>query len=139
MVVQGTISSMIYPKLKIAVWAAYAYGIYHISAGGHWGAYWDYITTDKCSEGQFLITIAVWVISLLGTITSVVVAVSSIEDGKFRNQWHRLVDEVYEEKMSIFLGMVLGLLYVLLVPHLITAWIFYGMAKVLSKKCIPKR
>lgn len=139
-----SIASTVYYNLKILIWAAYAYGIYYVVVGGHWGAIWDYITpnehshSDACGCGPFVFAAIIWIGAAVGVISSVIFVSSSIEDGEYESQWNAVMKEVKEEKISTFLGVVLGVLYILLVPYLLLYSIFYGISFVLTKKWIPK-
>lgn len=137
--IQNTISRHIYPKLKMVIWGAYAYGVYYVTAGQHWGDVW-YFMTDGAdgNDISFLVVVAGWVSVIGGTISSLAMACMSVDDGEFKNQWDRMFDEIHEDKLSIFGGILLGILYLLLVPYLALAAIFYGFAAVLAKRCIPK-
>ncbi len=139
-------ASGIYRNLKILVWAAYAYGIYYVYVGDHWGTIWDYITPNEhdhsssCGCGPLPFAVIIWLGAIAGVLSSFIFAVDSLDatTGERKSQWDAIMGEVEAEKISTFLGVILGVLYILLAPYLLLYSIFYGVAYVLAKPWIPK-
>ncbi len=135
-------SRYVYHWLKVLIWIAYAYAIYWLSVSGHWGDVWGIMTMScECKNSNrpapHPLSALIWVSCVAGIISSLVFAGKSVSDGEFETQWDGSTEDCKGKKISVFLGILLGILYVLLVPFLLLTTIFYGIFLTLSMKWIP--